>query len=461
VVALLLCAAGYAIQFAMFPGTDDQDAAIHALFARFPNSYRLLSVFARPLFAIIYVVPARLGYSAMRLLTLLICMAMAWLAYRTACRLGLSFSWLVIPLSMTQPALYRLGTETMTEPIFALVFAAGLLALATDRRLTAALILSFLPLARPEGPIILAAVAACWAPQALKDRKALLAIVLLGTGMLLWWLVTFIVTREPRYLAQTFPWALDTAFVHGSPFDYLVRWPLIVGVAVCAFSLVGMAVSWRSPTLRVATVATLAVFGVHSYLWAAGRFASWGFDRYFATLAPATGLLATAGVGTLLAKFKKRTFAATMGPLLAAQIIQAFVVNLNADRYVSVATKRAVGEVTGRFDLRQRTFLSADHFGYVFADASQSNLALPVGDSTRAAAYLQRQAAGTVVLWDDVTGKDWYHLTADAISAHGYRIVWDQQHEVVGPPTTLRTIFRWVGWALPVREVRESVLVKI
>ena len=38
-MALLVCAAGYAVQFAMFPSTDDQDAAIHAMFARFPNSY--------------------------------------------------------------------------------------------------------------------------------------------------------------------------------------------------------------------------------------------------------------------------------------------------------------------------------------------------------------------------------------------------------------------------------------
>jgi hypothetical protein len=92
-----MCAALYAVQFAMFRTTDDQDAGMHALLSRFPTpAWRLLTAFARPLFATVYLVPAQFGYPAMRAFTLVLCLATAWL---TGAALTIWAAWLLEPSS--------------------------------------------------------------------------------------------------------------------------------------------------------------------------------------------------------------------------------------------------------------------------------------------------------------------------------------------------------------------------
>ncbi len=455
----------------MFPSSDDQDAAIHALYARFPDDpVRVLGIFARPLFATVYVIPGLIGYPAMRVFTLLVCLAMAWLTYRAAERAGLAFAWLAIPFVLTQPALYQLGTETMTEPIFALTLAGGLYALAGGREIVAALVLSLLPLARPEGPVVLVTTAACWASRALASRKTRLAIVLLAAGTALWQVAWTLTTGDVRYIGHTLPWAFDTSAIHGDPLHYLIHWPAIIGLGVLPLWLIGAVVGRRMPLLRLAVAITLAVLTVHTYLWAAGRLASWGFDRYFATLAPCTALLATAGLGALT-KRRAAVAAGLAAPLLILQAAQAFLyVDMNSNNYVAAATKEAVDHARARIDLRGRPVLSADHFGYVFADVGAGSAQLPVGDSSTVSRYLSQQPAGTVVLWDDLTGETWYHLTADAIVGLGYRMLWDRKGEQVGSPRvptyerwrlyTHPRLYRSLGWGPSWRIVRESALVR-
>jgi hypothetical protein len=232
------------------PATADQDAAMHAIYAIFPdNAARVLSVWSRPAFAVPYLLPAQLGYPAMRLTTVVLCAVAAWLVFRIAERLGMRRSWLAIPLVLLQPALLPVGVDTMTEPTFQLILAAGLLALVHERRLVAAIILSFLPLARPEGPFVLVVIGAVWLALAVRDRDArrLLPIAFLATGMVVWELGVIVITHDPHYLQSTFPWATGGAIrIVNSPLHYLKRWPRIIGIGTTILWLVGLK-SWLRP----------------------------------------------------------------------------------------------------------------------------------------------------------------------------------------------------------------------
>jgi hypothetical protein len=469
-IALSGCAALLVWQIVAYRGSDDQDAAIHALYARFPSDPgRIVSPFARPLFAVLYIGPGLLGYTEMRIFTILICLLTAWVTYRIAVRLGLAYAWIAIPFVVLQPVLYQLGAETMTEPVFALTLAVGMLAFVSRHPITAAVAWSFLPLARPEGPIVLAVIGAMWTLRALQRRSSWHPIPFLAVGSIIWYIAALLSTGDPRYISNTFPWAFNTSTIHGAWLHYVLRWPGIVGVGVMPLSVIGVVAAWKRAALRLALAIIIAVLAVHTYLWAAGRFASWGFDRYFATITPLSALLAVAGADTL-ARWHPRVAQVAVAILIAFEAVQAFLaVDMSPLNYMAAATAETVHEADTRIGLRGHHVISADHYGYLFTDRGNEVVSIPLGDSAAAAGYMAEQPRGTVILWDNQSGYYWYHLTPESIVAAGYRVVWDKNGHIgswlvpVYDRWRLYThprLYHALGWGVSWRDVRQTVLIR-
>ncbi len=470
VLALLVCLGFYVYQLAAFPTADDPDAAIHAIISAPPvRPAALLGAFARPLFATLYVLPGHWGYPGLRVLTVIVCGAAGWLTYRTAARLQLPYPWVAIPLVMLQPALYQLGTDAMTEPTFALVLAAGALAYSAGRSRLAAVTWSFLPLARPEGPMVLAVIAVMWLPRLIKDPTVWQALVLLATGTVVWFIACYVVTGDLWYIQHTFPWSASSSGIHGPVWYYVVRWPRIVGFSALVLSLMGLPVTWRQPVLRLALLATLAVFALHSYMWAAGRFASYGLDRYFATMAPFTALIATAGAGRLtkLSAIHRR---AAVGALVGLQAVQAFgFVDSNSENFKGAVTYDLAMAAKNREGIAGRQIIAADQFGYVFT-GYRPDSGPPFGDSTADMQYMRARPAGTLALWDDENGYWWFHLTVEQVERSGYQLAWERKAQVASPHARVYGWLRhhgataWLydllGWTAPRRAMRVALLVR-
>lgn len=496
VLALALCVALYVLAVAVFPSTGDQDAAIHAIYARFPNHpARYLSAYARPAFAVPYLLPALIGYGAMRATTVAVCAAVAWLTYLTARRVGLARPWLAVPFVLLQPALYVVGVDTMTEPTFALLLAAGLWACAAARPALAAALWSFLPLARPEGPFVIAVVAALWLPAALRaPRRWLPRLALLGLGMATWELACIVVTHDPRFIQETFSWQSGAYPWRGTWYHFLARWPHIVGWGLLPLWLAGVVAAAaanqsgggvaraaaRAAVLRLALAATGVLLVTHTYLYMAGMMASTGFDRYFATLAPLTALLAVAGAERaarlLRERGRARLAAPLLGVLLAAEALHAWVrLDANAIAHTGAEARRGVALAAARAaggDLRARPFVSADYFGFVFADVDRPGDLMAVGVRDSSLRAIERLPAGTVVLWDDTIGDWWFHLAVEDFTARGFRVLADRRTELGSPlaPLYVRPgSRRWTGrWVLsvfgnglwPTRPFRQTLLVR-
>ena len=475
-IALALSLIPYLLLLGYFRGGGDQDAAIHAIFALFPSPDRILSIWARPLFAAPYVIPARIGgYLAMRIATIGICALAAWLTYLTARRVGVGrFAWLCIPLLLLQPALLSTGTDAMTEPIFVLVFSAGLLALASHRTLTAAAILSFLPLARPEGPFILFVFAVIWLGEIRRDRRYVAAIALLGLGMLVWLLACLIVAGNTIYMTSI-PWPahtvqVPTRFTSEQILHYARRWPHIVGLGVFPLFLIGLRRSWRQPLLRACVLTTFALLAVHTILYSAATMGSLGLDRYLATLAPAVALVATAGAGVLAERIaKRRALVATVAALLVLEAVHALVAfDSNWLDHMPAATLEAAREARSRFDIADRPLVSADQYGYVYLQNDWGRDRLPATAHDVTAATIAEFPEGTVVLWDDVTGAWWFNLAIEDFTERGYRLVWQRRTLLDSPlsPFYERARHSPLGWlyywfGVPsTREMRQAVLVK-
>jgi len=480
VIALAASMLPYLLLLTLFRGGGDQDAAIHAIFALFPSPDRILSIWARPLFAAPYVIPAQLGgYLAMRLTTTGICALAAWLTYLTARRVGLGrMAWLSIPLVLLQPALLSVGTDAMTEPIFVLVFSAGLLALAHHRTLTASAILSFLPLARPEGPFILVVLAVLWLPAVRRDRRYpgryLAAIALLGLGLGVWLAACFVTTGNAAYLLSL-PWPahtvqVPTMFTRQQLLHYVMRWPHIIGLGLFPLWLMGLQPSWRHPLLRTCVLMTLALLAVHTVLYSAATMGSLGLDRYLATLAPAVALVATAGAGAVAAHIAgRRATAAVIGALLVLEVVHAIVAfDSNWLDHMPAATLVAAREAEARLDVADRPLVSADQYGYVFLENGWGRDRLPATAHDVTAATIADFPEGTVVLWDDVTGAWWFNLTIEDFTERGYRLLWERRTMLDSPlspfyerarSSSLSWLYYWFG-VPSTREMRQAVLVK-
>jgi hypothetical protein len=434
-VALFAALVPYAILLLALPASGDQDAAIHAIYSRWPLDPnpapfpdRVLTVWSRPLFALTYSLPGQLGFTAMRLFTVLVCAATGWLTYLIARRLTLPSPWLAVPLVLLQPVMIQVGTDVMTEPLFALVLAAGLLALVSGRQLLAAALWSFLPLARPEGGPVLAVLAAMWGLEALRNRRALVPLLLLGLGLVLWEAAVLIITRNWRYLLDTFPWPVHSDRWQGSPFHYLLRSPFILGAAGLVPWVAGLRPSWRAGgSLRLAVLFMSVVLCVHAFLFATGGMASTGFERYFATLAPTNGLIALAGVPWLAERMAHRMRWA-LPLILVLQAVQGVVwAGAQTLAHLPEATLHAIQEARSRVDLTDRMVVASDLHTFVFLDMDPgSRSARLFASRAPALERIGQLPAGTVVIWDNLVGKWWYDLAVEDFTARGYEVLWER-----------------------------------
>lgn len=252
---------------------------------------QVLSLWNRPAFVLLYLLPARLGYVGIEALTALVSALTCFLVYRCARSLGWRPAWLAIVLTATQPLFLTLSFSALTEPLAACLLAASLWLLLEHRDRASALLLALVPLARLELAFLLAP----WAVH-LARRRAWSAIAILPAGLLLWNLGGFAHTGNAAFLwLQVFA-GEERLYQAVGPLHYLSGYIFVVGPVVFALSILGAIESLRRPGARLLPVSALLMLAVYTWLsssTSAGQAA--GFLRHLVTLAPLTALLALRG----------------------------------------------------------------------------------------------------------------------------------------------------------------------
>jgi hypothetical protein len=274
-----------------------------------------------------------------------------------------------------------------------------------------------------------------WGFEALRNRRALVPLLLLGLGLVLWEATVLALTGNWRYLLDTFPWPVQSDAWQGSPFHYLLRWPLILGAAALVPWLAGLRPSWRAGgSLRLGVLFVSAVLCVHAFLFATGGFASTGFERYFATLAPTNGLIALAGVAWLAERLR-RSPRLVVPALLGLQAVHGLLwIDDQAQAHLPEATLHAIQEARSRVDLTERLVIASDLHTFVFLDLDPGPRDARLQASRELAlARIEHLPAGTVVIWDSMIGEWWYGLTVEDFTARGYQVLWEQEAPLRSP----------------------------
>jgi hypothetical protein len=455
-LSLALCAIVGLALWMLYPDSYQQDGGHHYLAARWAWVYpeALVGVWNRPLFTFLYSFPAQWGYPAAKLLTLAIALLTAHHTYRLATALGVDRAWFVVALLFLQPSFLLIATDTMTEPLFALIFVLALRLHVAGRVVVGMAVASLLVAVRPEG-FFLALLWAMWVAGESRPGariRTLATLPVLGVGGALWWLAALAISGDPLYIVNHWPvqWGLDATYGRGYPWVYLARLPEMTGPLLVVPFAVGLRRAVERRRFGAVTSAVVMLFVVHTLLRVSGWFGSAGYPRYFVCVAPAIAILTLVGWRHLAEWWPEGRWRVAFGRLvLACSTVVALL-------YVDVAgfygrDAHAVAEMHAWFEQHPqpvtRLVWSQAYMNIVF-DRDPHERPLLGGDRDANLQSLRESPPGTLVFWDADTGPSWHRLTATDIASAGYELLHARSFQLDG--------YLRVGRWLAPRNVRQQ-----
>jgi hypothetical protein len=435
----------------IFPYSGDADATFHYLNARdgLAAPVDLLGPWARPLFKAYLLLPAQVGMLACRVAMTVLFALLMQQTMALARELRLPRPWLAGLFLPLMPTVFGLATDTMSEIPFALgaVVAVRLWRRNSDtgaakagaiplRLILATLLVSLLPMVRPEGFWL----AAMWGVLILMDRRLsvwqrLTLPSLLATGLGLWVLACWVIHGDPIYFIHVWSWPPESyeTYGRGSLLHHVYRWPVFCGPVLCALFIAGI-----KPSLRREMALPWAVWGLvfvlHSVLYWRGWFASIGLMRILASTAPFTAIICLYGWNAIAGWLSRRGWTVTArrrlagATLLIAAVIPLLHYVLNA-QHLRMFPSGSCAQY-----IHAHNLLDTAPAVIVADKLSLAQLHLPPKpavfsensyDKDEQRRMIASRPIGTIGIWDNQRGTMWYELTFDDLRALGY----DTLHE--------------------------------
>jgi len=283
---------------------DGGDSILHFIYAQQALDYPsyLLHHWAKPIFVLFASPFAQMGWIGMKLFNT-ICIVGALLlmsklyqwandGQRTPSR---NLIW-ILPFGLLMPDLFMVQSSGLTEPLFALLLCAGLMAYHRGYSSWALIIWSFLPFVRSEGWIVIPVLAVlCILNGKVKKLGyftfGTIAYSIIGSSHhhdLLW-----VFHRNP-YSGTEHKYGSGSWFHYVEQLPYAMGLPLflllVAGTVLIGFHLIQNKVSIRSPFVWAITI-FWAFFCAHTIFWAMGWFHSFGLRRVFIAVLPLTTLI--------------------------------------------------------------------------------------------------------------------------------------------------------------------------
>lgn len=291
------------------PWDDDCPTRFFNTQNAFQDPVNFVSVWNRPLFVLIFALPAQLGKAVVPILMTLISSLGAWLLWRGLRQQQVPHAWLAIPLLAFQPFFFGTSRVALTEPLAAVLLCAGFCFLAHKKWMGYAIVGGLLPLARLEMSIVLA----IWAVPLIQSKqwKHLLWMAL---PLVAWNIAGGIITGDFNYVFnQTFGADTGENRYGNTTFGHYFRRSMwITGPVVFWFLLQGLAFRTVRKGLSLwvdgQLVLGLLLYVVFSWKMSMGNAA--GFLRNLVPLTPLVAIIALDGYN--------RSMAALMGSSKAA-----------------------------------------------------------------------------------------------------------------------------------------------
>ncbi len=274
---------------------------LHAL--KDPNQF--VSLWNRPLFIILFVLPAQLGAWTIPIIQTLFSIFAGFSLYQVAKNQQLKFAYLAFPLLVFQPFVFGVSRYAMTEPLAITLICLSLFFQVKKKWNAFAICGALLPLARLELVIFFP-----FYIFALFNAKRYLSIFILGVPCLLWaiaggllnnnilWIIDETIGKEKK----------ENRYGHQEWDTYLSRYAYVVGPVLILFSSLGSFKAWKSKFLRLYTLFPflLGFFIYTLFSWKLNMGNAAGFLRNIIPLSPFLSLICLAGITSWFAFGSKR-----------------------------------------------------------------------------------------------------------------------------------------------------------
>ena len=495
----------------LFPGSPEQDVDYHFLMARtaWVDHFYFVDVWGRPLFTTLFAPVAALGFVPARFFALAISVAVAWQTYRLASDLDLSRAWLVIPLLLGQQTFFELYSSLFTEPLFALLLVIALRCHISGRVKSGMLVASLLPLARPEGVFVclfwglwvafdvwrlefgvrcladgerrdglaseavvkgqtspcrleLQEATSDW-PSTARILRRLGSIVILASGVVLWWLAALLLTGDSLFILHNWPatWHTDM-YGHGTFLSYAQRSQEFAGVILIVPFIVGLVRGFRSLSWILITSVFLVLFLLHSVFVKYGLFGEAGFPRYMVSVAPAIAVLTLQGWNTIFSVKSLRPFAAVAGWVV---IIFSILQSVHyMDSMVWARDAVAIDDMANWLQSQHSSLPGLIWSNGRMCIVLNRNLkdSPPATNREKLLSFLEKGPAGTIVFWDSKIGPKWFGTTSGEIESRGYKLLMSHHYSLPALvfPTGRFPAIAFLFPPIPSREVELSLLQK-
>jgi hypothetical protein len=440
-----------------WPYTGDGDSMLHYwnLRATWLDPKLGLTSWARPLYVLLMILPAQFGWFAARAFAAFVTIILMWQTMRMADDLKLPQATLAGVMLVFQPLLFALASDTMTEIPMALGLALALRLWWAKRFAASCLLMSFLPLARPEGFLL----APVWglfllALPRTKEHPSWPQRFIIGaslaTGVVTLLLVCRLVTGQWLYFVYEWSWPL-IGTQKGSFWHHFYYWPHYCGWILLPLFLLGVIPSCKR-VMALPWAAWLTVLLAHSWMFYTGTFGALGFMRILVSTAPITALICLYGWNALA-----RLVRANRWPILLQRGATALVVLAAAatamiyyyvepkhHRFVPAQKAAAFVRVNQLLEGAPRMFVSdpvvlveldrpAREFMLAGRDPKRPNyiegfLAHNFFDREESLNQMQSLPPSTIGVWDNDQGRWWHHIQPEEFPALGYTVLYKTRY---------------------------------
>lgn len=404
---------------------DTGDSITHYLISRnsFTHPELLLHHWGKPLFTLLSMPFAQLGFKGIEVYNCLVSALSAYLAFLTAKKMQFRYALMVYPFLLFAPKFFLGQFSGLTEPTFALCLIAGFYFMLDDKPVLALLVISLSPFVRTEGFIIMI----IYGIFLLLDKRWSL-LPWLFAGLVLYSVIGFFYYHDILWVFHENPYAGGTNnYGHGTLDHYAVQLMYVLGVPFYILLLLGLVFfvvnilrkkyrledSFSLKSFMLLYGCLLGFIVSHTLFWWLGIFNSFGMVRIMICIVPLAAIVALQalhylgdGLASLLPQQKKNIGLLVFYSLVCIYVC-IFPFTSNPAAYDLQKDFSASEEqfAVKRLLLRHKELLSKAHVVYSSLPLVAMELMGKVDYENQkripSASELHNITSGSIILWDN------------------------------------------------------------
>lgn len=258
----------------------------------------LFDHWSKPVFTILSSPFAQFGINGIRIYNLLLGLTTGFFAYKTAKILGIKSSLTALIFTILSPVYFILMFTSLTEISFAFFIMLGVYLFFKEKLYWSAIVISFLPIIRTEGIILLPIFALAYGL-----KKSYLSILLLSFGFILISVLGFPFHKSFFWLITEMPYGGNNIYGSGNWMHFLNKTKNIQGFLVFTLFIISLLILiWKYIErgllkfesefyiLLLIFAPFIIYYAAHTYVWAMGKGGSLGLIRVIGAVIPLSAI---------------------------------------------------------------------------------------------------------------------------------------------------------------------------